>query len=211
MRPAKQFLRTVTTNRNRSDPLVRSGSRAPRDSGSRNSLSLLRYAHEGAFHAALARSAVLKSESFSAGGDIPTAFTCKGAGASPELSWEATPENAQSYVLIVMDWDVPSPSFRIIGFTHWILYNVPRAGHEVKSTVTAAELNRAKIETGDNSLGAAAYTPPCPPMGKHRYVFRIYELDLALIHPASHDRQAIFDAMKGHVLAYGEIVARFGG
>jgi len=89
-------------------------------------------AADRAFHAALARSAVLKSESFSAGGDIPAAFTCKGAGASPELSWDATPENAQSYVLIVMDWDVPSPSFRVIGFTHWILYNVPRAVHEVK-------------------------------------------------------------------------------
>jgi hypothetical protein len=33
----------------------------------------------------------------------------------------------------------------------------------------------------------------------------------AQIHPASNDRQAIFDAMKGRVLAYGEIVGRFGG
>jgi Raf kinase inhibitor-like YbhB/YbcL family protein len=168
-------------------------------------------AADRAFHASLAWSAVLKSESFSAGGDIPAAFTCKGAGASPELSWEATPENAQSYVLVVTDSDVPSPSFRLGNFTHWILYDVPQAVHEVKSTVTAAELSQAKIETGDNSSGAAAYTPLCPPMGKHRYVFRVYALDVALIHPASHDRQAILDAMKGHILAYGEIVGRFGG
>jgi len=168
-------------------------------------------AADRAFHATLSRSIVLKSESFSAGGDIPTAFTCKGAGASPELSWEATPENAQSYVLIVTDWDGPSPSFRLGNFTHWILYNVPQAVHEIKSTVSAAELNQAKIETGNNSSDAAAYAPPCPPMGKHRYVFRVYALDVAQIHPTSHDRQAVFDAMKGHVLAYGEIVGRFGG
>jgi Raf kinase inhibitor-like YbhB/YbcL family protein len=168
-------------------------------------------AADRAFHAALSRSVVLKSESFSADGDIPTAFTCKGAGASPEVSWEATPENAQSYVLIVTDWDGPSPSFRLGNFTHWILYNVPQAVHEVKSTVTAAELNQAKIETGNNSSDAAAYTPPCPPMGKHRYVFRVYALDVAQIHPTSRERQAVFEAMKGHVLAYGEIVGRFGG
>jgi Raf kinase inhibitor-like YbhB/YbcL family protein len=168
-------------------------------------------AADRAFHAAIARSVVLKSESFGADGDIPAAFTCKGAGASPELSWEATPENARSYVLIVTDWDGPSPSFRLGSFTHWILYNVPQAVHDIKSAATPAELHRAKIEAGNNSSDVAAYMPPCPPLGKHRYVFRIYALDVAQIHPTLNDRQAVFDAMKGHVLAYGEIVGRFGG
>ena len=30
-------------------------------------------------------------------------------------------------------------------------------------------------------------------------------------HPASRDRDAMMDAMTGHVLAYGEIVGLFGG
>ena len=42
-------------------------------------------------------------------------------------------------------------------------------------------------------------------------IFRLYALDVAQIHPASHDRDAVTDAMTGHVLAYGEIVGLFGG
>jgi phosphatidylethanolamine-binding protein (PEBP) family uncharacterized protein len=48
-------------------------------------------------------------------------------------------------------------------------------------------------------------------LGKHRYLFRLYALDVPEIHPASRDRDAMMDAMTGHVLAYGEIAGLFGG
>jgi Raf kinase inhibitor-like YbhB/YbcL family protein len=83
--------------------------------------------------------------------------------------------------------------------------------HEIKSAAKAAELTQEKIEIGSNSAHTAAYRPPCPPLGKHRYLFRLYALDAAQIHPASGDRDAVMDAMKSHVLAFGEIVALFGG
>jgi len=164
-----------------------------------------------AYHAALPKTVILHSISFSAGDDIPSSYSCKGEGVSPELSWEGAPDKAQSYVLIATDWDGPTPRLRLGNFTHWILFNIPQDVHEIKSAATPAELTQRKIEIGNNSSGAAAYVPPCPPSGKHRYIFRLYALDVSQIHPASHDRDAVMDAMTGHVLAYGEIVGLFGG
>jgi hypothetical protein len=163
------------------------------------------------YHAALPQSIILHSISFIAGGDIPASYTCKGEGVSPEVSWEGVPDRAQSFVLIVTDWDGPSPRLRLGNFTHWLLFNIPRELHEVKSAVTAIELTRDKIEVGSNSAGGAAYMPPCPQLGKHRYIFRLYALDVAQLHPASRDRDAMMNAMTGHVLAYGEVVGFFGG
>jgi hypothetical protein len=164
-----------------------------------------------AYHAAIPKTVILHSISFSTGGEIPASYTCKGEKVSPEVSWEGAPDKAQSYVLIVTDWDGPSPRLRLGNFTHWILYNIPRQVHEIKSAATPAQLSQQKIEVGDNSSGAAAYTPPCPPLGKHRYVFRLYALDVAQLHPARRAREGVMEAMTGHVLAYGEITGLFGG
>jgi Raf kinase inhibitor-like YbhB/YbcL family protein len=164
-----------------------------------------------AYHAAIPKTLILHSISFSAGGDIPASYTCKGEGVSPEVSWEGAPDKAQSYVLIATDWDGPTPRFRLGNFAHWILYDIPQDIREIKSAVTPAELAQRKIEIGSNSSDAAAYVPPCPPLGKHRYLFRVYALDVSQIHPASRDREAVMDAMAGHVLAYGEMVGLFGG
>ena len=164
-----------------------------------------------AYHAAIPKTVILHSISFGAGGDIPSSYTCKGEGVSPEVSWEGAPDKARSYVLIATDWDGPTPRLRLGNFTHWILYNIPQDDHEIKSAATPAELSQRKIEIGDNSSDAAAYMPPCPLLGKHRYIFRLYALDVPQLHPASRDRDGVMDAMTGHVLAYGEIVGLFGG
>jgi Raf kinase inhibitor-like YbhB/YbcL family protein len=164
-----------------------------------------------AYHAAIPNTIFLHSISFNPGGDIPASYTCKGEGVSPEVSWEGVPDGARSYVLIATDWDGPSPRLRLGNHTHWILYNVPRGVHGVKSAVKSAELAQEKIDIGINSSGAAAYLPPCPPLGKHRYKFRVYALDVPQIIPASRDREGVMTAMKGRVLAYGEIVGLFGG
>jgi Raf kinase inhibitor-like YbhB/YbcL family protein len=164
-----------------------------------------------AYHAAIPKTVILHSISFSTSGDIPASYTCKGEGVSPEVSWEGAPDKAQSYVLIAIDWDGPTPRLRLGNFTHWILYNIPGDVHEIKSAVTPAELTQEKIEVGNNSSDAAAYMPPCPLLGKHRYAFRLYALDAAQIHPSRHNRDGVMDAMAGHVLAYGEIAALFGG
>ncbi len=164
-----------------------------------------------AYHASIPKTVILHSISFGAGGEIPSAYTCKGERVSPEVSWEGAPDKAQSYALIATDWDGPSPRLRLGNSTHWVLYNIPKDVHEIKSAVRSAELAQKKIEIGKNSSDAAAYMPPCPPLGNHRYIFRLYALDVPQIHPVTPDRDGVMESMTGHVLAYGEIVGLFGG
>ena len=164
-----------------------------------------------AYHATLQKTVFVRSVSFNPGADMSSAYTCKGEGVSPEISWDGVPENARSLVLIATDWDGPSPQFRLGNFTHWLLYDIPITVREIKSAVTSAELKQSNIAVGSNSSDVAAYMPPCPPLGKHRYVFRVYALDVPKIDPVSPDRAGIMAAMKGRVLAYGEIAGMFGG
>jgi Raf kinase inhibitor-like YbhB/YbcL family protein len=165
---------------------------------------------DAAFHRGIARTLTLRSEAFAAAEDIPAVYTCRGRGLSPQLTWDAAPAPTLSYAMIAVDWDVPSPNFRAASFTHWILYNIPPDLRHIDSSAGAGELHRLGIEPGENSDAARSYVPPCPPFGKHRYVFRIYALDVPKLQPAAFDRLALLAAMKGHILAYGELVGRFG-
>jgi Raf kinase inhibitor-like YbhB/YbcL family protein len=164
-----------------------------------------------AYHATLQKTLFVRSVSFNPGADMSSAYTCKGEGVSPEISWDGVPDKARSWVLIATDWDGPSPQFRLGNVIHWLLYDIPIDVHEIKSAVSSAELKQSGIAIGSNSSDAAAYMPPCPPLGKHRYVFRVYALDVPKIEPASSDRDGVMAAMKGRVLAYGEIAGMFGG
>ena len=164
-----------------------------------------------AFHANIPKTLILRSISFINNADIPASYTCKGEGASPEISWEGGPDGARSFVFIVTDWDVPTPHLRLGNFTHFLLYDIGPEYHEIKSAVTAAQLAQDKIAVGLNSADLAAYAPLCPPRGRHLYVFRVYALDVPQLTPAAQDRAAVMESMKGHVLAYGEMVGFFGG
>jgi Raf kinase inhibitor-like YbhB/YbcL family protein len=164
---------------------------------------------DAAFHAGLTRSLGVRSSGFSAGADIPPQFTCKGAGTSPQIAWSDVPPQTASLVLISVDWDVPSPAFRLLGFTHWTLFDIPPGVTEVDAGNSVQALKAKGISSGLNSGGSVGYMPMCPPMGIHKYIFRVYALDVAQLQPASPERGAIIDAMKGHVLGYGELSAFF--
>jgi hypothetical protein len=66
------------------------------------------------------------------------------------------------------------------------------------------ERDSAPGTQGMNDFRHRAYGGPCPPSGKHRYVFKLYALDgkLGLREDAS--RQELEDAMKDHVVAEAE-------
>jgi Raf kinase inhibitor-like YbhB/YbcL family protein len=161
------------------------------------------------FHAGLTRSLAMKSDAFSGGGTIPAQFTCKGVGGSPQISWSDAPPQTASFALIAIDWDVPSPAFRLLGFTHWTLYDIPPSLQQLDAGVSVKVLSDKGATSGLNSGGTVGFTPPCPPMGIHKYIFRVYALDVPQLRPASPDHDAIIAAMKGHVLGYGELSAFF--
>lgn len=120
----------------------------------------------------------LTSPAFENGGIIPAKYTCDGnRELSPPLSIAGVPEGAKSLALVMDDPDIPvvvRESRGISAFDHWVLYNIP--------PVRAMEIPEGGSVgiIGRNSIGAAAYTGPCPPPeyepSEHRYVFVLYAL-----------------------------------
>jgi Raf kinase inhibitor-like YbhB/YbcL family protein len=141
------------------------------------------------------------SLSFTDGGAIPQRFACDGADLSPELRWAAAPPNTRSYAIVIDDVDAP------LGFLHWLVYNIPFETLRIEEGASSLGKLPQGAAEGSNSKGTTEYSGPCPP-GKqaHRYVVRLYALDLNPSLPAGKSRQAWVDAVKGHILAEGEIM-----
>ncbi len=109
----------------------------------------------------------LTSPAFADGGAIPKANSCDGAGTQPALRWSGVPAGTKSLTLVVFDPDAGSD-----GFVHWIIGGLdPAAGMLAAGTVPAGAVQ------ADNGAGQPKWTAPCPPSGRHHYVFTLYALD----------------------------------
>ena len=153
----------------------------------------------GIFNMNAASSISITSPAFQAGGDIPAKFTCNGTNVSPELQITGVPNDAKSLVLIVDDPDAPRGLF-----THWIVWNI-----DPKTTRFAENSPPAGGVQGTNDFGKTKYGGPCPPSGTHRYFFKIFALDTKLGLKPSARTTDLDTAMSGHVLAQGELMARY--
>ena len=140
----------------------------------------------------------ITSSAFQEGANIPSKFSCDGANTSPPLQISDVPSGAKSLVLIVDDPDAPSGLF-----THWAVWNIS------PQTSTIAEGSTPKGTQGTNGFGKSGYGGPCPPSGTHRYYFKIFALDRELDLPFGAKRGQLDAAMKGHVVAQGELMGRY--
>lgn len=153
----------------------------------------------GIFDMSGASSISITSPSVQAGGDIPAKFACDGTNVSPELHISAAPNEAKSLVLIVDDPDAPRGLF-----THWIVWNIdPKTTRIAETSAPSAGIQ------GTNDFGKRNYGGPCPPSGTHRYFFKIFALDTKLELKPGARRAELDAAMRGHVLAQGELMGRY--
>lgn len=154
-----------------------------------------------------------------------------GQNLAPGVSWSAGPEGTQSYVLIMEG----EGGGRIDPTVHWIVYNIPATATrlpvgipkvvEIKDPAGAIngledssgfEGLQGEIPhgTGDRVSVTVGYRGPnfTADGGRpHPYSFEVFALDTKLnLDPAKARRSALLEAMKGHVLASGVMVARFG-
>jgi len=145
---------------------------------------------------------VVTSSSF-ASGRIPAKFTCNGAEMTPQLAWSEPPAGTASFALIVTDPDAPGGTF-----THWVLYDLPTVKRELPEGLPKLGQFEDGARQGGNDFGEVGYGGPCPP-GKaaHHYVFTVYALDTKLNLPVGATRGQVESALKGHVLARGELIA----
>jgi hypothetical protein len=147
----------------------------------------------------------ITSNAFAHNGEIPARHTCEGQDRSPPLAWSIH-SGAKSLVLIVDDPDAPDPAAPRMTWVHWLLYNLPPASTGLVEGVTT--LPAGTLE-GVNDWKRTGYGGPCPPIGRHRYFFKLYALDVVLpdLHrPAKGTLEA---AMRGHVLSQAELIGTY--
>ncbi len=144
------------------------------------------------------------SEAFADGEAIPVVYTCDGEDRSPPLAWSELPEGTASVAVFCDDPDAPGGTW-----IHWVLYGLP-AGTVALDESAAAQEPPAGGFHGLNSWKKAAWGGPCPPPGPgHRYVFTVVALDAPLDLPAGAPRDAVDEAIQGHVLARGTVMGRY--
>jgi Raf kinase inhibitor-like YbhB/YbcL family protein len=124
-------------------------------------------------------SLILRSPAFVHEGEIPRKYTCDGADVSPPLEWSGVPAEARSLALIVEDPDAPDPAAPQTIWVHWILYNLPPDSRGLPEAVPVAALPPGTLE-GLNDWNRPGYGGPCPPIGRHRYFFRLFALSEVL-------------------------------
>ncbi len=142
----------------------------------------------------------ITSSAFKEGDTIPRLYTCDDKNVSPPLSWTGIPTATVSLALIMDDPDAPSGTW-----VHWVLYNL---------LPDVSSLDQAKsgggVE-GKNDFGRQGYGGPCPPRGStHRYYIKLYALDKILDLSVGASKAQVENAMRGHILAQGQLMGKYG-
>jgi Raf kinase inhibitor-like YbhB/YbcL family protein len=141
------------------------------------------------------------STAFTNNGDIPAEYTCDGAGSAPPLTWSKAPKGTASIAVLVEDPDAPKGTF-----VHWMITGLPATQTSLADATALPEGATAM----KNGKGDAGWTAPCPPSGRHHYIFQVYALDdTPTSTDASLSRKDFLSTIDGHVIAQGKLIGRY--
>jgi len=147
----------------------------------------------------------LRSSAFEPDQPIPARHTCDGDDLSPPLEWSGAPAGTQSFALIVDDPDAPDPAAPKRTWIHWVRYGMPAE----RDGLPEGAGNRPPPDGESEALTDSdrrGYGGPCPPIGRHRYFFRLFALDVDRLDlPGRFTAGDVFRAMHGHVLAEASV------
>jgi len=146
----------------------------------------------------------LRSSAFAHGQSIPDRYTCRGANISPPLEWEGPPAGTAGFALIVEDPDTPFGTV-----THWVVCNIPAGWTELEEGLPGERFLADGVVQGRNGMRRFGYMGPCPPWGRHRYVFRLLALDRIIESDSPLGKKRLLRAIDGHVLGQAELMGTY--
>jgi len=125
---------------------------------------------------------------------------------SPPLAWSGVPANAKSLVLIVDDPDAPDPKAPKMVYVHWVLYDIAPAATGIEE---GAKQMPPGARNGMNDWKRTGYGGPCPPIGRHRYYFKLYAVDTVLGDLGTPTKRDLFVPLEGHIIEQAELVGTY--
>ena len=149
----------------------------------------------------------LTSSAFTASGPMPTKYTCEGTNISPPLAWVG-PSTTRSFALIVEDPDAPDPAKPTRVVSHWVAYNIPATTASLAENASRKGMPAGSAQ-GMNESNKAGYMGPCPPIGRHRYFFRMFALDTVLTGLNDPKKADLENAIQGHVVGTAELIGTY--
>jgi len=147
----------------------------------------------------------ITSPAFADNAAIPAKYTCEGEDVSPPLAWSGVPAGTKSLVLIVDDPDAPDPKAPQRTWVHWVLYDLPPTA----AGLAEGGASPAGTKGGLNDWKRFGYGGPCPPIGRHRYFFKLYALDTVLTGLDAPTKAQVEAAMQGRVLAATQFIGTY--
>lgn len=147
----------------------------------------------------MAQTLQMTSPAFTEGNSIPRKYTCDDEDINPPLRITGVPTGTQSLALIMDDPDAPMGTW-----DHWLVWNISPDTAEIEEDSVPKN-----TVLGTNSFRTLEYGGPCPPFGTHRYFFRLYALDTSLNLPQGSKKNALLQAMKGHILDESTLMGRY--
>lgn len=146
----------------------------------------------------------LSSSAFLHNMPIPSRYTCDGFDVNPPLQINDIPPGTRSLVLFVDDPDAPDPEAPKMVWDHWVVWNIDPATREIgEGSVPAGAVQ------GKNSWGRNSYGGPCPPIGTHRYFFKLFALDTTLTLTPAATKADVEAAFAGHVIDQTELIGTY--
>lgn len=149
------------------------------------------------------------SPALKAGETIPRDYTADGRNISPPLQWSGAPASTKEFAVICDDPDVPMPQ----PFVHWVIYKIPGSATGLPENIPIDPATSMPAEIvgavqGTSGFRRPIYRGPAPPPGKpHHYHFKVYAIDAVLDLKPGLTKAELLEAIKGHVVGEGELVA----
>ncbi len=94
----------------------------------------------------------LTSTAFENEAEIPRKFCCDGENISPDLKWNLSDSEVESFALIMDDPDAPSGDF-----VHWVIYNIPSSVYELPENFSSVKNSESIYPQGINGSGKLYY------------------------------------------------------
>ena len=140
----------------------------------------------------------IRSTAFEEGGEIPQVHTCEGKDTSPSLEWSGVPARraeprAHRRRSRRARSEGAEDDVRALGAL--------QAAADTRGSPRPSRRRRCRpAHEGTNDWKRTGYGGPCPPIGRHRYFFKLYALDSELPDLAHPTKAKLEAAMEGHVL-----------
>jgi Raf kinase inhibitor-like YbhB/YbcL family protein len=151
----------------------------------------------------------LRSSAFDHESAIPERHTCDGDDLSPPLAWSGAPAGTVCFALIVDDPDAPDPAAPKRTWVHWIRYDIAADRASLPEGAGNGPPGKGERDALNDS-NTFGWKGPCPPIGRHRYFFRLFALSKPIQDLGTSARRADLErVMEGLVLGTAVLMGTY--